>query len=229
MKTAIFILFSVAALATMAQPQVKWISTKVDIGIVREADGPVTVPFRFVNMGPGEAAVTDTRGACACTMAVAQKGTIAAGDTATVNVTFNPHNFMGFIEKKVHATIYGKPNNATLVIQGYVIATDSTIMRKYPYHAQGALWLRSDTIDFGTMTAGSERTVYLDAYNASAQPLRLTFPSLPAGVKASAGVLPAAQALGFPVKLLARRGMTGGFLEVMPGVKVKYKVVVGGE
>ncbi len=226
MKAIFVTLFSMAVVMVMAQPQVKWINTKADIGIIREADGPVTVPFLMVNLGPGDAAVTDTRGACACTMAVAQKGTIAKGDTAIVNVTFNPHNFLGFIEKKVHATVYGKPNNATLVIQGYVIATDSTIMRKYPYHAKGALWLKSDTIDFGKMTAGSERTVYLDAYNASVEPIKLTFPKLPNGVDASEDVLPAAQALAFPVKIVAKKGMTSGSLEVMTGVKVKYKVTV---
>lgn len=226
MRAFLFSVLLMAVLGCVAQPQVKWVNTKADIGIIREADGPVTVPFRVVNLGPGEAAVTDTRGACACTMAVAQKGAIAQGDTATVNVTFNPHNFLGFIEKKVHASVYGKPNNATLVIQGYVIAKDSTIMRKYPYHAHGALWLRSDTIDFGVMEPGGERTVYLDAYNASSEPIGLTFPSLPVGVEASEGVLPAAQALAFPVKLVARKGMTGGTLEVAPGAKVAYRVKV---
>ncbi|MCC8037596.1 MAG: DUF1573 domain-containing protein [Bacteroidales bacterium] len=226
MKAVFLSIFAMSVLGLVAQPRVKWVNTRADIGIIREADGPVTVPFRVVNLGPGEASVTDTRGACACTMAVAQKGAIAKGDTTTVNVTFNPRNFLGFIEKKVHATVYGEPNNATLVIQGYVIAKDSTIMRKYPYHAAGALWLKSDTIDFGTLGVDGQRTVYLDAYNASLEPIRLTFPTLPAGIEAPEGVLPAAQALAFPVKIVARKGMTGGTLEVAPGVKVAYRVKV---
>lgn len=179
MRRLILISLLLTAFASLsAAPAIKWLSTEHDFGAFDENDGKVSCQFRFVNTGDEPVGIITVRATCGCTTSSYTKGAIAPGDTATVNVVFNPVGRAGKFEKKVYVDCNTTPRRSELVIKGVVVGSSNTVRSKFPVEA-GPLKLRSDMVAFGEIISNRIKTVYLDAYNSSPDTIRPAWEKLP--------------------------------------------------
>lgn len=156
---------------------VEWLATSHDFGAFKEDDGSVSTTFSFVNHGPEEVAIRAARASCGCTTPAYTKTPVAVGDTATVNVKFNPTGRPGRFSKSVTVDIAGGPRTR-LVISGVVIGSSNTLRSRYPIE-HGEMKLRTTQLPFGTVTKGKAKAAFLEVYNASAEPMTPCWSGLP--------------------------------------------------
>lgn len=167
-----------AVVPMTAATAVRWLGTEHDFGAFDEDDGKVSCVFRFVNTGDEPVSIISVRATCGCTTSSYTKGSVAPGDTATVNVTFNPVGRAGKFEKKVYVDCSTDPRRTELTIKGVVVGSSNTVRSRFPVDA-GALKLRSDMVAFGELQANHIKTVYLDAYNTTTETLYPRWENLP--------------------------------------------------
>lgn len=149
-----------------AQPQATWLERQHDFGVIREADGKVNCAIHVVNTGNEALFIVKAQAGCGCTGINYPEGSIQPGDTATVNISYNPSGRPGEFSKEVVIHTNAAPGRTTLEIIGDVIPTDATLDQRYPLRA-GALRVSQAYIPFGNLDKGSNKLLYLSAYNAS--------------------------------------------------------------
>ena len=127
MKKA-FLILSVLALILLPaavfaadgdKPMVKFETKSHDFGNIREADGKVKYDFKFVNTSSVHTVILSASTTCGCTKADYPKHPVNPGDTAVINVTFNPKNYSGEFIKAV--TVRTPNQRIKLKITGVVI------------------------------------------------------------------------------------------------------------
>ena len=178
-KKALILLLMLTSLVSMsATKSVRWLATEHDFGAFDENDGKVSCEFRFVNTGDEPVAIVNVRATCGCTTSNYSKGAVAPGDTATITVLFNPVGRAGRFEKNVYVDLNMEPRRTSLTIKGVVVGSSNTVRSRFPIDA-GPLKLRSDMLAFGEIPANRIKTVYLDAYNTSVNPINPRWENLP--------------------------------------------------
>ena len=153
-----------------AQPQAEWLERQYDFGVFQEKDGKVHCTMRVMNTGTEPLLIVKAQAACGCTGITYPQEPIQPGDTATVDITYNPSGRPGQFNKQVIIFTNTVPKRSVLEITGNVIPTDETLDKQYPMQA-GALRLSQGSIPFGEMVKGKNKTQYLSAYNASTDTL----------------------------------------------------------
>ena len=146
-------------------------STKpvVDFGLLNEVDGPKTVRFYVKNVSERPTALLKVRPTCGCTAADFDKEEFAPGDSAWIDLTYDPTRRPGRFEKGVR--IYPTEGNMIRVnISGVVLASPETIEMMYPVDA-GLLHLSEQTLMTLYPLDVDERILYLDVYNAGEHPV----------------------------------------------------------
>ena len=134
-----------------------------DFGIIHEAAGKQKRRVLLVNDGPDETAITRVRPTCGCTAADFFDEPVAPGDTAWVDVIYNPDGRPGRINKAVR--IYSAGNDIlSLALNGVVIGTPETLSLAYPVEA-GPIRLTESIISGGEMTKGSSRHFFINFCN----------------------------------------------------------------
>lgn len=166
------------ALAVSAQPQVKWLQNVHDFGAFDEDMGPVTSTFRLVNTGTEPLVIVAARATCGCTVPSYTHDPIAPGDTANVEVTYNPAGRPGKFDKRVKIETNTLPAQSIITIKGVVIGATQTLRAHYPIEV-GKLKLRNTAIPFGEIYKGRTKTAFLDAYNQSEDTIRPVIEGLP--------------------------------------------------
>lgn len=164
------LLAALAAGTLFAGNKIKWLETVHDFGAFDENDGKVACNFRFVNEGDEPVAIRAARASCGCTTPVYTKDPIEPGDTATIQVAYNPIGRPGRFSKTVKIDISGETTRQTLMIQGVVIGSSNTLRSRYPVEV-GVVKLRNSVIPFGTVLKGKAKAAYLEVYNASHNPI----------------------------------------------------------
>lgn len=101
------------------KPMVHFETKTHDFGNIREADGKVSYDFIFVNTSKVPTVVLSATTTCGCTKANYPKHPLNPGDTAVINVTFNPKNYSGEFIKSV--TVRTPNQRIKLKITGVVI------------------------------------------------------------------------------------------------------------
>lgn len=186
-------------LPAMAFGQLRAAADTVAFGRIYEADGPKTVRAFVRNEGATPVALLKVRPTCGCTAADFMKEEVAPGDSAWIDLTYDPVRRPGYFEKSVK--IYPTEGDMVRVaITGTVFASPETAESMFPVDA-GALRLSQSTLMTLSPMGTDQRTLYIDAYNADDSPvwLRLEsdseavdtqpFPSpLPPGEKGLIGV-----------------------------------------
>ncbi|MBR5725911.1 MAG: DUF1573 domain-containing protein [Muribaculaceae bacterium] len=163
-------LFSLAALAVCAQPQATWLEQVHDFGVFMEKDGKVTCAMRVVNTGNDPLLIIKAQAGCGCTGINYPEAPIQPGDTAVVNITYNPSGRPGQFNKQAIIFTNTVTRRSVLEITGNVIPSDETLDKQYPLRA-GSLRISHRNIPFGELTRGKNKTEYLSAYNASTDTL----------------------------------------------------------
>ena len=159
-------LLALAALSSTAQPQATWLERQHDFGVFKEENGKVHCTMRLVNTGTEPLMVIKAQAGCGCTGIDYPEMPIEPGDTATVEISYNPSGRPGQFTKQVIIFTNTVTRRTVLEITGNVIPTDATLDKQYPLQA-GALRVSQNNIPFGELVKGKNKTLYLSAYNAS--------------------------------------------------------------
>lgn len=177
-RLSLTLLLLSAIVALHAETSIRWIGTVHDFGAFDENDGKVNCRFHFVNTGDEPVAIITVRTTCGCTTSSYTRGSVAPGDTAAIDVVFNPVGRAGKFEKEIFVDTNTDPRRSQLTIKGVVIGSSNTVRSRFPIDA-GALKLRSDMIAFGELPSTRIKTEYLDTYNTSADTLNPQWENLP--------------------------------------------------
>lgn len=195
-----------------APAAVRWLATTHDFGAFDEDDGRVSCSFRFVNEGPDPASILAARASCGCTTPRFTKTPIAPGDTASVDVSFNPVGRPGRFNKTVNVDLDGGART-TLTIRGVVIGSQNTLRSRYPVEA-GPLKLRTRALPFGSVLKGKAKSTFMEVYNATALPQEPQWTNLPQGIRfaASRPVIPPGEQVVYTFTLTPDRTLLYGIL-----------------
>lgn len=141
----------------------------VDYGLIHEKDGEQTVTVWFVNKDSVNNRIVRVRTTCGCTVANYDDKEIAPGDSAWIEVTYNPNGRMGKFEKAVRVTDEYK-EVVTLPVKGVIKARPETIEMMYPIHL-GPLYVTADQIVMKDMKPGESKHAFINVYNDSEETL----------------------------------------------------------
>lgn len=118
-------------------------SEVVDFGLIKEVDGPKTVRVYVKNIGTEPQTILKVKPTCGCTAADFQKTPFAPGDSAWIDLTYNPVRRPGAFTKSVK--VYPTEGNMIDVdITGTVIASEGTLSHMFPVNL-GCLRLTEDS------------------------------------------------------------------------------------
>ncbi|MDE6489711.1 MAG: DUF1573 domain-containing protein [Muribaculaceae bacterium] len=208
-------------IAASATPRLTWLEDAHDFGAFNEDLGTVSCRIPFVNTGNSPLVITAARATCGCTTPTYPKDPIAPGDTAFVTVRYNAIGRPGRFNKKVYVFANTTPERHSITIRGVVIGASNTLKSRFPVDA-GPMKLRSATVPFGQLYRGKCKTVFLDAYNQSADTIRPIWRSLPQGitVECSPSAIPPGEQAAFSFFLdssqLPEWGINTGVAVVSP-------------
>lgn len=164
-------LFVLTAVCTPVSAELVPVSGSVDFGLFKESDGNKTVRTYLRNEGTKPEAILRVRPTCGCTAADFSRDTVMPGDSAWVDLTYNPYRRPGKFEKWVK--IYPLEGEMIRVgIKGTVIASNETVDNLYPSRG-GLLRLSESTLMPVRSLDTGEKTLYVDLYNTNDFPVWL--------------------------------------------------------
>lgn len=172
-RLTIIALLALTALITVAQPQVTWLERQHDFGVFKEENGKVRCSIRMVNTGNEPLLIVKTQVGCGCTGTKYPESPIQPGDTAAIEISYDPSGRPGQFSKRIIIFTNTVPQRTTLEIMGNVIPTPASLDKQYPIQA-GSLRISQRNIPFGELARGKNRTQFLSAYNASTDTIIVT-------------------------------------------------------
>lgn len=96
-------------------PTMIFADTNHDFGTIDQGE-KVSYTFKFKNTGNADLIISSAVGSCGCTVPHYPKGTVAPGDTGTVDVTFDSSGKQGKILKTVTIVTNCQPNTKIITI-----------------------------------------------------------------------------------------------------------------
>ncbi|MBR3409096.1 MAG: DUF1573 domain-containing protein [Paludibacteraceae bacterium] len=157
---------ALVAVAMMAQqPKITFEKTEHDFGKINEADGRVTTIFNFRNEGMAPLVLSNVRASCGCTTPNWTKEPINPGETGQITVTYNPNGRPGRFQKTITVTSNAEEPSMKLYIKGEVIPKPAQpAPQSYPIK-MGALSLKTNNVNFGTIKKGQAVTKEIEYAN----------------------------------------------------------------
>lgn len=171
-RIATFVL-SLALVSTLAA------NLSFDFGLISAEEGIVSRRFWLRNEADSAISIVTVRTSCGCTAAKYARGSIAPGDSAFVDVNFNPAGRYGRQSKTVY--ISTSAGRSSITIQATVKASDTTIASMFP-HSYAPLHLNADSLQFTDLRRGEAPAKVVHIYNASPDSISLT-PDAPEWVR----------------------------------------------
>lgn len=126
-KVLLLLIAGISVLGIMAKtekdgtPIAKFGEMSHNFGTIKEAAGPVTHTFEFMNTGNANLVIIDARAECGCTRPDYPKNPIAPGKKGKIKVTYNPAGRPGSFDKVVTIRTNGQPKKIRLKVKGSVI------------------------------------------------------------------------------------------------------------
>ena len=157
---------------------IHWLSTVYDFGAFEETDSLMNARFRFVNDGPDEMAITSASATCGCTTPRYSVDPVQPGDTAVIDVAYDPSGRPGRFEKYVYVRTTATQGREKLVIRGTVVGTPASVSARYPVD-MGRLKLRRGAVMVGKVNKGRSKMEFADGYNMSMDSIAPTVSNLP--------------------------------------------------
>ena len=130
MTKRIFIAFfaiCLAALSCMADDdyaEASFTVKKHDFGTIKEANGPVSCTFEFINTGNKPLLIIDATASCGCTRPEFPTKPIKPGKKGKIKVTYSPIGRPGAFRKSVKVKTNGRERTTILRIEGTVVPKD---------------------------------------------------------------------------------------------------------
>ncbi len=177
-RKLLFTIAFAAAFTASAEVSAHFPLTSYNFGAFSEESGPVSCKFPIVNTGNEPLSILSARATCGCTQPEYPHEAIAPGDTAYIDVTYNPSYRPGRFHKQVYIETNAVPAKTRLDIEGVVIGAPTTISRRYPA-SFGPVKMEHPGMMLGDVLVGEYKTVYFNGYNQSADSLRITTISAP--------------------------------------------------
>lgn len=132
----------------------------LSLGTIHETDGIQERQFLFYNAGRSDVTLVQGYTSCGCTTLQFDKNaTLSPGDTTCVMLKFNPQGKEGnFYESGtvVYETGHGR-RRIQMAMEGDCIASEETLMRRFPIRISDSLWASVDKFDVGIMETGTSR------------------------------------------------------------------------
>lgn len=170
------------SIQALADDTLRWSGTVYDFGVINEDDGMVAHRFVFENTSAESISIISAGARCNCTSTLYDTRAIAAGDTASVIVRFNPTMRPGAFSQRVtvRTTISSTPYY--LFVKGEVNPSQKRLSREFPY-GESALRFATDAITITQPTGIC--TFSIPAVNIGNGVLTPCLGTLPTGVKAT--------------------------------------------
>ena len=92
-----------------------------DFGTIKEAKGPVTTTFEFVNTGNKPLIIVEAMASCGCTRPEYPTRPIKPGKKGKISVTYSPIGRPGAFRKTIKVKTNGRERVTTLTITGTVV------------------------------------------------------------------------------------------------------------
>lgn len=145
-----------------------------DYGHIDEDGGSVVCYFVAQNRGAKDVEVVNIMTTCGCTSAKYEKNPIPPGGIFRFEVSFNPINRPGRIDKQIFVHVSDSPNEIRLNILGYVNPRQRTVEELYPFDMGGGLRLKSNFHAFGYLEHGKELIEHIGFVNTSARAVEVS-------------------------------------------------------
>jgi len=163
----------VASVAASAEITAHYPVTSHNFGAFAEEAGSVSCKFPIVNTGNEPLSILSVRATCGCTQPNYSHEPIAPGDTAFIEVTYNPYNRPGRFTKQIYVETNATNPKARFDISGVVIGSSSSISYRYPV-SFGPVKMEHPGMMLGDVLTSELKTVYFNGYNQSADSLKIT-------------------------------------------------------
>ena len=155
--------------------------TEHDFGTIGEKNGSVTCDFVLTNNSAVPILITNATAACGCTRPVWTKEPIEPGKKGTIYVSYNPLGRVAPFNKPITVYINTLSNPIYLKIKGTVVAGE--LVKKKPEEiypvALGSYLLKTKDVDFGQVDLNKAKTIRLEVFNNSDQPVAQKTVKLP--------------------------------------------------
>lgn len=185
MKKASLILFSVIIFLVTLNAQTKEASISFnlemhDFGKIKEADGPVTVNFEFINTGSMPLMIKQVHASCGCTSPNWSKEPVLPGKKGFVSATYNPKSRPGPFSKTISVVSNATTPNKVLTIKGDVVPKPQTLEDVYRYNMGDKIRLKTNHMSFARVVKDKQGSQQVDIVNISDQPVQISFNRVPA-------------------------------------------------
>lgn len=123
MKRTVLLIYAIVlcTFVAMADAKATFQALNHDFGYIKEAKGPVSHVFEFVNNGDKPLVVIQVTASCGCTRPEFPTKPIKPGKKGKIKVTFSPYGRPGAFRKTIKVKTSGSEKNTTLLITGTVI------------------------------------------------------------------------------------------------------------
>lgn len=169
---ATLLLITVAAMGQ--NPVMTFTKTSHDFGKINEADGRVSTVFEFKNEGMTPLVLSNVRASCGCTTPKWTREPVEPGQTGQITVTYNPNGRPGKFNKTITITSNATEPTIRIYIKGEVIPKPAKPVDQYPVK-MGALSLKKNSLNFGTMTYGEKKQLEIEYANQTDQPIKVEY------------------------------------------------------
>ena len=137
--------------------------TTLDFGKIKEADGPVSGSFYFVNRSSRPVQIDLVTTSCGCTTADYPTRPVEPGEICELVVRFNPANMSGKVYRDV--TVITRSSEDRLVITADVEPTPVGPEQMYPGIVGGGIRSRDLSYRFGYAAQGRSQSQSITLYN----------------------------------------------------------------
>lgn len=141
-------------------------SMLLSLGTIREGDGVVERTFMLCNEGKEPVTFVQGYTSCGCTTIQFPKDSLlAAGDSATITLRFNPRGKSGPFYESGTVVYVASPTTERqrlqLTLEGECESSDETLLRQYPFSVAPELRASAREFDLGNVQRGQHVERYL--------------------------------------------------------------------
>ncbi len=154
-----------------------------NFGNIKEADGPVTVNFKFTNTGSQPLIIKQVNASCGCTSPNWSREPVLPGKDGFIGATYNPKNRPGPFSKTVTVTSNASTPVKTLTIKGSVEEKEKTLEDIYRYSMANKIRLKTNHLSFARVVKNTEASQQVEIVNTSDKPVTVSFKTVPAHLK----------------------------------------------
>lgn len=173
-----FVAYTGQILAQSSQAKIVFEQTEHDFGTFKEAAGPQSYNFAFVNSGGTPLILNNVQASCGCTTPEWTKKPIAPGEKGFIKVSYNPANRPGPFNKTITVSANGEVPRTILRISGTVEQREKTVAELYPREI-GPVRATSNHIAFVKIKEDEVLTDSLAIINDSDKAVTLDFKTPP--------------------------------------------------